>query len=173
MLYLLENFSWSPLHALVPLVIAQRLIELRISKRNAVWLRSRGAVEYGGDHYPTIVAVHVTWFAAMIVECVMLERTIPDYWMPMLVLFVLAQALRYWAIRTLGRRWNTRIYVLPKAKRITSGPYRYVDHPNYIAVMIELATLPLMLGATITAVAISVVNAIVLRKRILIEEKAL
>ena len=170
---LFETFTWSPLHLLVPFVIIQRIVELRVSRRNTVWLRSRGAIEVGAEHYPTIVAVHVLWFVSMIVECIVLTRVVSEFWIPLLVLFLLAQVLRYWTIATLGRRWSTRVLVLPKAKRITTGPFAFVRHPNYIAVMIELATLPLMLGAFITAVAISIVNAIVLRRRIMVEEQAL
>jgi methyltransferase len=168
-----ETVDWSWLHVLIPLVIVQRLVELRHAKRNAAWLLSKGAIEHGAGHYPMIVAVHVLWFVAMLLEILFLGRDIVPLWPLLLALFMLAQFVRYWAIRTLGRRWNTRVYVLPKATPIATGPYRYLRHPNYIAVGVELVTLPLIYGAFVTAIAISILNVAVLRRRVAIEEAAL
>src|SRR5688572_12086641 len=127
--------DWSPLHLLIPLLILQRLGELVLAKRNERWLRSQGAVEVGADHYPMIVALHTLWLAGMICEILFLSRQLSPFWLPLLLIFLAAQALRYWTIRTLGRRWTTRILVLPGAPLVTSGPFRFLRHPNYLAVV--------------------------------------
>jgi methyltransferase len=147
---------------------AQRLLELRHARRNERALRDRGAVEAGADHYPLIVALHVTWLAATLWEG---RRATALRWRPLLVLGA-AQALRYWAIRSLGAQWTTRVLVDPTAAPVTSGPYRYVDHPNYVAVAAEIASFPLVFGARRTALAASIANAAVLRHRIAVEEAA-
>jgi methyltransferase len=170
---LFDLLELSPLHLLIPLVIVQRLLELRRARRNDGWLRSKGAVEHGAEHYASIITVHVLWFAGMIAEIVLLSRTIGELWPLWLGLFAAGQLLRYWTIRTLGRRWSTRVLVLPRARPVTTGPYRFLRHPNYVAVAIELAALPLLYGATVTATAISILNAVVLRRRIRIEDAAL
>lgn len=170
---LLDAIAWSPLHLLVPLTIVQRLLELRTARRNDAWLRSRGAVEYGAEHYATIVTVHVLWFVGMIVEVVLLSRQLSPLWPLFLALFLGGQLMRFWSIRTLGQRWTTRVLVLPRSTPIMRGPYRFLRHPNYLAVGVELAALPLLLGAPVTAIAITVLNAFVLRTRVRIEDEAL
>lgn len=164
---------WSPLHALIPLVIVQRIMELRVAKRNERLARSRGAIEAGAGHYMAIVALHVLWFIGMIVEIVVLTRHISPFWPAFLLIFLLAQGLRYWAIRSLGVWWNTRILVLPGSTAVKSGPYRHMKHPNYVAVIIELFVLPALYGAYLTAITTSLINAVLLRIRIRDEEAAL
>lgn len=165
--------SLSPLHLLVPLVAIQRVAELRIARRNDAWLRAQGAVEYGAEHYRLIVAVHVLWFAGLVVESIIRGGAVSRYWAAYLALFLLGQLLRTWAIRTLGRRWTTRVLVIPGLRPITAGPYRYLRHPNYVAVVIELAALPLVFDAHVTAAAVSLLNAAVLAVRIRVESRAL
>jgi methyltransferase len=167
------NLALDWLHLLIPLMIVERLWELRLAKANGGWLRSRGAVETGAEHYPKIVTVHVLWFIGMLFEILFLGRDISPLWPLFLALVVLAQFLRYWSVRTLGRRWSTRILVPPKSKPIVRGPYRYLRHPNYVAVIVELAALPLLYGAYVTAVAISIINALVLRTRVRMENEAI
>lgn len=171
--YLIAIADWSPLHLLIPFAILQRLMELRRARRNDAVLRSRGAVEAGTGHYPAIVALHVLWFIGMIVEVVLLTRHVSLLWPLFLLLFLLAQVLRYWAIRTLGVRWSTRIMVVPGSMAVHRGPYRYIRHPNYVAVIMELFVLPAMYGAYVTAVTASIVNAMLLRIRIREEARAL
>jgi methyltransferase len=157
----------------VGFIALQRLLELGLARRNERWVRSRGAVERGSGHYPVIVAVHVSWLAAVLVEGWWRGPELSALWPLWLGLFLAAQALRYWSIASLGRMWNTRILVIPGARPVRKGPYRYFPHPNYVAVVIELFTVPAIFGAWVTAVLFSVLNALVLVVRIRTEERAL
>jgi methyltransferase len=170
---LLELVNWSPLHLLIPLMIVQRLWELRLAKRHEKVLRARGAVEVGARHYAQIVALHVLWFIGICAEIFFLSRPINPFWPALLLIALLAQGLRYWTIRTLGERWTTRVLVLPGTKAVTGGPFKYLRHPNYIAVMFELFFFPLIFGAYVTAITVSIINAFLLRRRIAVEERAL
>jgi methyltransferase len=165
--------DWSPLHLLIPAVIVQRLWELRLARRHGRALLARGAVEVGSEGYPQIITLHVLWFAGILLEIFYLSRQINAFWPLLLVIFLLAQALRFWTIRTLGERWTTRVLVLPKTPPIAGGPFRFTRHPNYIAVIIELLVFPLIFSCYVTALTASIINAFLLRKRIRIEEKAL
>ncbi len=159
--------------ALVAALVVQRLGELAWSKRNERRLRERGAVEYGRSHYPAMVALHAGWLASMLIE----SRRQPTLARPVrvaaVVAFVLVQPVRYWAISSLGDRWSTRVLVPPDEAPVATGPYRYVDHPNYAVVVTELAAAPLMFGAWRTALWSTVANAAVLRTRIAVEREAL
>lgn len=160
--------------ALASLVVLQRAAELRLARRNERWARSRGAREYGRRHYPLFFLLHGAWFVGWIAESLGRGVRLAEAWGLWLALFLLAGALRYWAIATLGQRWNTRILVLDGAPPITSGPYRFVPHPNYIAVATELLALPLVFGAWWTAGVASVLNvALLAGVRIPLEERAL
>jgi len=170
---LFSLIQWSPLHLLIPLVIVQRVAELRVAKRNERIMRERGAVEVGDAHYAAIVALHTVWFFGMIAEIVILTRPINPFWPALLAIVLLAQGLRYWAIRSLGVQWNTKILVLPKGKAVTSGPYRYLRHPNYVAVIIELLIFPMIFSSYLTAISASIINLYLLRIRIRTEEEAL
>lgn len=151
----------------------QRVGELAWSKRNERRLVDRGAVEYGRSHYPAMVALHVGWLACTLVEARRPSRIPSPARAIALGAFVVVQPLRYWAIASLGDRWSTRVLVPPGEAPIAAGPYRYLAHPNYVAVVAELAALPLALGAWRTAAWASVANAAVLRARISVEQKAL
>ena len=157
----------------VAVLAVQRLGELAWSKRNERRLRERGAVEYGRSHYPAMVALHVGWLASTLVEA-RRPSAVPQRVRALaLGAFVVAQPLRYWAIASLGDRWSTRVLVPPGEAPLTSGPYRYVDHPNYVAVVVELAAMPLALGAWRTAAWATIANAEVLRRRVRVERRAL
>jgi len=159
---------------LVAVVGIERLVELVISQRNIRWALARGGREMGGGHYPAMVALHVWLLVGSVLEAVVLERVfLPWLGWPALVGVGLAQALRWWCIATLGPQWNTRIVVVPGAGRVTSGPYRRLRHPNYVAVVVEGVCLPLVHTAWITATTFSVANAWVLRQRIPAENRAL
>lgn len=156
--------------AAVILVAAQRLLELRLSKRNERLVRARGAVERGQNHYPFMVALHSLWLVFTLVEGALRDtsfRRLP------LVVFLLVQPLRYWAILSLGDNWNTRILVVPGEKPVSRGPYKYISHPNYVVVVAEILVFPLIFGARITALVFSFLNAILLSVRIKEEERAL
>ena len=151
----------------------QRLFELRYSRRNEARLRARGAVEWGREHYPAMVAIHVLWLVSTLVEGIMRGPDPPFWWPIPLTLFLLVQPLRYWAISSLGENWNVRILVVPGAKLVRSGPYRLLPHPNYVVVAVEVLTLPLIFGAWTTALVFSVLNAAFLYVRIRAENRAL
>jgi methyltransferase len=154
----------------VGLVAIQRLLELGLSRRNERLLRARGAVERGQGHYPLIVAVHCLWLLSTLVEGALRG---PTLWPIPLAIFLLVQPLRYWAIFSLGEHWNTRILVVPGAQLVRRGPYRYLRHPNYVVVVVEILTFPLIFGAWITALVFSVLNAALLSTRIREENRAL
>lgn len=159
---------------LIALVGIERLVELRLSKRNAAWAFERGGKEHGLGHYRFMTVFHTAFLVACVAEPWLLDRPFVSPWgYVALALAVAAQLLRYWAITTLGTRWNTRVIVLPEWEPVTGGPYRFFRHPNYAAVVLELAVLPLVHGAWVTALVFSVVNAGLLRVRISVEEQAL
>ena len=157
----------------VTAVAAQRLLELRYSRRNERRLRAKGAVEQGAGHYPVMVGIHALWLASTLVEGLLRGPEIPWWWPLPLAAFLLVQPLRYWAILSLGENWNTRILVVPGRKLVRSGPYRYFPHPNYVVVAVEVLSFPLIFGAWVTAVVFSVLNAALLYVRIRAEERAL
>jgi methyltransferase len=171
--WFIEHAHWSPLHLLIPVMILFRLLELRSAKRNHEQLVARGAVEIGANHYPAFVVLHVLWFVGMIVEVLFLTRPINPFWPALLPIFIGARLLRFTAMRALADRWSTRIMVLPGAQPVSTGPYRYLRHPIYVAVVAELISLPLIFSAYVTAITIALLNAILLRIRIRAEEKAL
>jgi methyltransferase len=158
----------------VAALAVQRLVELRRSARNERGLRALGAVEHGAKHYPVMVALHVGWLAATWFEArrhpVAVGRSGRG---TALAAFAAAQGLRWWAIRTLGDRWTTRVLAVPDTELVRGGPYRVVDHPNYVAVAAEIASFPSALGARRSAAAFSVANAILLAHRIRVENAAL
>jgi methyltransferase len=154
----------------VILVSIQRLLELRLSRRNESLLRARGAVERGRKHYPFMVALHVLWLVSTLLEGSARKARLSR---PPLVLFLMAQPLRYWAILSLREHWNTRILVIPGEKLVSKGPYKYLSHPNYVVVATEVLTFPLVFGARVTALVFSVLNAILLATRINEEDRAL
>ncbi|MGZ6162470.1 MAG: isoprenylcysteine carboxyl methyltransferase family protein [Myxococcaceae bacterium] len=159
---------------LLLLVALERVVELVLSARNARLARARGGVETGQGHYPVMAVFHGLFLVACALEVVLLRRPFPGApgWVALGVVLG-AQALRYWAIATLGWRWNTRIVVVPGTTPVTAGPYRWVRHPNYVAVIAEMIALPLVHGAWLTALVFSVGNALLLRVRIRAEERAL
>jgi methyltransferase len=157
----------------VAFVAAQRLFELVLARRNERQTRARGAVERGQRHYLSIVALHTLWLISTLVEGLLRGPELPAFWLVPLALFLLVQPLRYWAIFSLGERWNTKILVLPGKKPVRRGPYRYLDHPNYVVVVVEILAFPLIFGAWITALVFTVLNAVVLSVRIREENRAL
>jgi len=164
--------SWYTL--LVAAVAGERVIELVVARRHLAWSRAQGGVEVGFGHYPVMVLLHTALLIGCVVEVAALNRPfLPWLGFPMLAILVAAQALRWWCVATLGRRWNTRVIVIPGAPRIKAGPYRLFNHPNYVAVVAEGIALPLVHTAWITAVAFTVLNGLLLRARIGAENAAL
>ena len=154
-------------------VILQRLTELLIAKRNERILKAQGGIEFDKNGYRVIVIMHVAFFVSLICEKVFLSRMLNSYWIIFAALFGVAQFLRYWAIKSLGVYWNTKILVLPNHKLVIAGPYKFLRHPNYIAVVIEFAVIPLIFSCYLTAFVFSLINLILLRRRIKIEESAI
>jgi methyltransferase len=154
--------------ALLVLVTAQRLAELVIAKRNTADLLAKGAVEYGAGHYPAIVLLHAAWLVGLWLFAAGLEPNLP-----LAGVYLLLQAFRVWTLASIGRRWTTRIIVVPGETLVARGPYRFMRHPNYAVVIAEILVLPLVFGLHAYAVLFSVLNALMLWVRIGAEEKAL
>jgi methyltransferase len=158
----------------VVLVAIERVIELVVSKRHERSLKAQGGVELGEGHYKPMVVLHTFLLVGCIVEPIVFDRPfLPAFGIAMVGMVLAAQGLRWWSIGSLGERWCTRVIVLPSAPRIARGPYRFVAHPNYIAVIFEGACLPFVHGAVITAVTFTVLNLILLSVRIRTEDAAL
>jgi methyltransferase len=160
--------------ALIAAVGVERLAEMVVARRNAAWSFARGGVESGRGHWPVMVVLHVGLLVGALAEVWLLDRPfVPWLGWPMLALVLGAQALRWWCIGTLGRQWNARVIVVPGARRVTSGPYRWMRHPNYVAVVVEGFALPLVHSAWVTAAVFSLANAVLLTVRLRDEERAL
>lgn len=152
----------------------ERLVELVISQRNIAWSLDRGGQEFGAGHYPAMVLLHTGFLVGALVEVLLAHRPFwPELGWPMLALVAAAQALRWWCIATLGHRWNTKIIVLSRVPLVRAGPYRWIRHPNYLAVVVEGVALPLVHTAWVTAIAFTVLNAWLLTVRIRTENRAL
>jgi methyltransferase len=161
-------------YLLILAVGIERLVELVVSRRNAEWSFAQGGKEFGRPHYMVMVAIHTALLVGCIVEPWALHRPfLPWLGWPMLAVVALSQVLRWWCIGTLGRRWNTRVIVLPCAPLVRQGPYRWLHHPNYVAVVAEGLALPLVHTAWLTAATFTLANALLLRVRLRVENSAL
>ncbi|MFD2024403.1 isoprenylcysteine carboxyl methyltransferase family protein [Promicromonospora aerolata] len=160
---------------LVGATAVERLAELVVSARNARWSFARGGVESGRGHFPAMVALHSGLLVACVAEAVLAGRPfLPWLGWPMLVLVLASQVLRWWCVATLGHRWNTRIIVVPGLPLVSGGPYRWVRHPNYVAVVVEGVALPLVHTCWVTALGFTALNLVLLaRFRIPAEDRAL
>jgi methyltransferase len=159
---------------LLAAVAAERLAELRVARRHARLARERGGREHGRAHYPVMVVLHVALLAGCLLETVLLRRPAwPGISEASVVVAVGCQALRWWCIRSLGTRWNTRVIVVPGDERVVRGPYRWLRHPNYVAVVVEGVALPLAHGAWLTATLFTLADAALLSVRLRCEERAL
>ena len=153
---------------------AERLVELAVARRNAAWSIAHGGKEFDRGHYPVMVGMHGLLLVACIVEVWALHRPfIPWLGWPMVAVVLLSTVVRWWCIAVLGKYWNTRIIVIPGAPLVRRGPYRWSHHPNYTAVTAEVAALPLVHSAWLTAIVFSIANALVLSVRIRDENAAL
>ena len=159
---------------LVGAVAVERLAELVVSRRNLAWSLARGGTEHGTGHWPFMVMLHTGLLVAAVVEVAVADRPfLPWLGWPMLALVVASQALRWWCIRTLGPRWNTRVVVVPGLPLVRRGPYRWLAHPNYVAVVVEGVALPMVHTAWVTAVTFTALNLPLLAVRIRAEEAAM
>jgi methyltransferase len=161
-------------YPLLVVITFERLAELVVSQRHAAELLRRGGVEYGRRHFPFMVALHTALLVGCWVEPIALRRAfVPALEYPMIALVVAANALRWWCIATLGPRWTARVIVLPGMPVVKAGPYRWFAHPNYVAVVVEGAALPLAGSAWITACTFTACNAALLTVRLRCETRAL
>ncbi|UOR12507.1 isoprenylcysteine carboxyl methyltransferase family protein [Halobacillus amylolyticus] len=158
---------------LFALIVMQRLAELVLARSNKKWMLANGGVEYETGHYPLFIILHTLFFLAIIYEWQVSNVYIEWIFPVAFILFLCLQVIRVWCIVSLGRRWNTRIIVIPNDPLISKGPYKYVKHPNYLIVFFELSIIPLMFHAYITAVVFPILHLLVLAVRIPAEERAL
>ncbi|MBB2695084.1 UNVERIFIED_ORG: methyltransferase [Rhizobium esperanzae] len=157
-----------PAIALLSFVTLQRLGELVLARRNTAALLARGAREVAPEHYPAMVALHAGWLVGLWLLAP--GRPVDLFW---LAVFMGLQALRLWVLATLKDRWTTRIIILPGVPLVTSGPYRFLRHPNYAIVVGEIAALPLAFGLPLYAIGFSLLNACMLSIRLKAENAAL
>lgn len=155
----------------ISFIILLRIGELIVSRRNEVWLLQQGAIEYGQKHYPYIVALHVLFIVSLIIEFLTAETAIFSLFFFILYLFFLL--IKAWVIESLGKFWNTKIYHISRSPLIRNGVYRYIKHPNYMIVIAEIAIIPLVFHLYYTAIAFTMLNAIMLSVRIKEENKVL
>ena len=160
--------AWVP-----PALVAQRLLELRLSARNRRRLLSRGGKEVRPETYRTMVALHTLFLVSLTLESYPWRVPMDTRTAGCLAALAAVTFLRYWAIASLGQYWNTRVVVVPGARVARSGPYRFLRHPNYLVIVLEFLILPLLMRAPATLVLFSLANLAVLRQRIRIEEEAL
>lgn len=156
------------IYAILVFVTLQRLAELAIARSNTMRLKERGGVEHAPGHYPFMVMVHSGWLAGL--WWFAPGQLIQPVW---LILFFIMQAGRVWVLATLGRRWTTRIITVPGEVLVSKGPYRFISHPNYVIVVVEIATLPMAFGLYLFATIFSLLNALILFIRIRAENSAL
>jgi methyltransferase len=153
---------------ILALVTLQRLSELMIARRNTAELLKSGAVESGAAHYPVMVALHTTWLLGLWY----LAWDQPVNWL-LLAFYGALQFGRLWVLATLGSRWTTRIITIPGETLVARGPYKFLRHPNYAVVALEIPLLPLVFGLDRYAILFGVLNIAMLAWRISIEERAL
>ena len=171
----MSETSWRVMFTMLVLLVAlQRLWELGRSRENEKSLRARGAREHAPQQMPWMRALHASWLASMLIETWVLEPA-PSVAVafPALAVFTVGQALRLSAMRALGDRWNVKIFTLPGAPAVHGGVFAHVRHPNYLGVVLEIASLPLVGGALVTSLVFSVANAVLLFFRIRAEQAAL
>ncbi|MCL6586484.1 MAG: hypothetical protein K6T72_08240 [Anoxybacillus sp.] len=149
-----------------------RVGELLLAKRNERIVKAMGAKEFGQAHYRWIVLLHVSFLFSFFIEGLMKGAALSPWWPLLLPLFVVVQLLRMWTIFSLGVFWNTKIFVVPNVI-VQKGPYRFLRHPNYVVVVLEIVLIPLLFRAYITAIVFSLLNAYLLSIRISAEEQAL
>ncbi len=150
-------------------LITQRLSELYIARQNEKWLLKQGAVQYGQSHYPFMVGMHTLFIVSLIVEYNLRDNTPFNYYF--LLAFILVLSFKFWALSSLGKYWNTKIYRVPGVYPVKKGPYKIFKHPNYMEVVLEIAIIPMVFNLYYTAIIFSVLNVAMLHVRISVENK--
>ncbi len=157
---------------ILSVIIIQRLVELAIARSNEQWMKQRGAIEKGKKHYKWFIIIHTLFFLSLIAEIIFRNQQSFSFNYVLFAAFIITQIGRIWCITTLGRFWNTKIIIAPQFDVIKRGPYKYVKHPNYIIVGVELFVIPLLFGAWFTAILFPILHVLLLYVRIPVEEKA-
>ncbi|MGG0656251.1 isoprenylcysteine carboxyl methyltransferase family protein [Rummeliibacillus pycnus] len=155
------------------IICLQRIVELRIARANEHYMKERGAIEFGQSHYPFIVLLHVSFLFSLLIENLIKGFALSPIWIWLLGFFLILQIGRVWAIKSLGHFWNTKIIVLPNANLVKKGPYKWLPHPNYLIVALEIAIIPLIFQANLTAALFTILNMVMMLIRIPAEEAAL
>lgn len=146
---------------LAVLIMVERFFEINLAARNQKKIVAMGAIEFGRNHYFLFFVLHAGWLLGWLYET-LLYGSLSDLWFVWLTVFLMAEVLRYWCIISLGRFWNTRIFIVPGEQKVCRGPYRFIAHPNYLAVALVLVSVPLIFGAYRTAASATIINAILL-----------
>jgi methyltransferase len=150
-------------------IIFQRLMELYVANRNQKWLLEQGAIEYGREHYPYMIALHTLFIISLVVEYWFRQFVQLDF--VFLSIYILLLLFKIWVLSSLGKYWNTRIFRVPGAGPVKKGPYKFFKHPNYVVVVCEVAVIPLVFHLYYTAILFTILNAIMLTVRIRVENK--
>lgn len=155
------------------IIVIQRLLELRIAKSNEAWVKQRGGVEKGEDHYKWFIIIHTLFFVSLLAEALLSNQQTFKFNYLLFLIFLLTQIGRIWCITSLGKFWNTKIIISSQFSLVKKGPYKYVKHPNYIIVGLELMVIPFLFNAYITGIVFPILHILLLTIRIPAEEKAL
>ncbi|MCY7762205.1 isoprenylcysteine carboxyl methyltransferase family protein [Bacillus spizizenii] len=158
---------------LIAILIAQRAAEMAVARQNEQKVKKQGAIEFGESHYPYIISMHILFFLSLIAEVLLMNKQPSSWWIGIAAAILIVQAVRYWALCSLGAYWNTKILVVPGAELVKKGPYKWMKHPNYTVVILEILLIPLLYQAYVTMCLFSIVNAVLLTVRIRTEDKAL
>ncbi|MCY7833690.1 isoprenylcysteine carboxyl methyltransferase family protein [Bacillus spizizenii] len=158
---------------LIAILIAQRAAEMAVARQNEQKVKKQGAIEFGESHYPYIIIMHILFFLSLIAEVLLMNKQPSSWWIGIAAAILIVQAVRYWALCSLGAYWNTKILVVPSAELVKKGPYKWMKHPNYTVVILEILLIPLLYQAYVTMCLFSIVNAVLLTVRIRTEDKAL
>ena len=165
--------SWWVILTALALIFGAMLVEARVSWAHERVLRARGAVEAPGDVWTVMSVTYPAAFLAMGIESAIRGGPSLRRFLEGLAIWAVAKLLKTWAIRSLGDRWSFRVLVLPGAPLISSGPYRWIRHPNYIAIVGEFAGAGTLLAAPTTFLIFTAIFVGIMRRRIDVEERAL
>ncbi|MDZ5723076.1 isoprenylcysteine carboxyl methyltransferase family protein, partial [Bacillus sp. SXabc123] len=158
---------------LIAILIAQRAAEMAVARQNEQKVKKQGAIEFGESHYPYIIIMHILFFLSLIAEVLLMNKQPSSWWIGIATVILIVQAVRYWALCSLGAYWNTKILVVPGVELVKKGPYKWMKHPNYTVVILEILLIPLLYQAYVTMCLFSILNAVLLTVRIRAEDKAL
>ncbi|KAF1679885.1 isoprenylcysteine carboxyl methyltransferase family protein [Bacillus sp. SKDU12] len=158
---------------LIAILIAQRAAEMAVARQNEQKVKQQGAMEFGESHYPYMIIMHILFFLSLMAEVLLMNKQPSSWWIAIAVAITTVQAVRYWALCSLGSYWNTKILVVPGAELVKKGPYKWMKHPNYTVVILEIVLIPLLYQAYVTMCLFSILNAAMLTVRIRTEDKAL